>query len=222
MAYAATIARHYARQARQGLMDGAELRAAWESAKENRRARGPLKVAVQMLRRVGTDPRGPRIWATERGVVTDLADGRGVVDTVVEEAIRALWRRAAASRRDTQGAEGGVHAAASLQGVKKAKGIAGHIGCAGPAAEGLGRCILAGGTWPAARVHETDGHASQACPRCGAERETALHRWYECPAPELVHCRSQVGALPLIEEGRRAGFAPACLWECGLVPPPSG
>ena len=78
------------------------------------------------------------------------------------------------------------------------------------------RCILAGGTWPRARLHAAGLAESAACPRCGGESETALHRWWECPAWDEE--RRRAGVLDLARMAGEAGYSPRCLWQNGEAP----
>ena len=54
------------------------------------------------------------------------------------------------------------------------------------------------------------------CLRCGEEDETALHRWWKCPA--LAVARRQAQVDDLAREGLARDFQPRCLWQNGIVP----
>ena len=75
------------------------------------------------------------------------------------------------------------------------------------------RCILAGGTWPRARLAAAGLVEHATCLRCGEEDETALHRWWKCPA--LAVARRQAQVDDLAREGLARDFQPRCLWQMG-------
>ena len=50
----------------------------------------------------------------------------------------------------------------------------------------------------------------------GIEPETALHRWWRCPALDLARHQAQVGDLAL--RGAKCGYQPRCLWQNGILP----
>ncbi len=89
-------------------------------------------------------------------------------------------------------------------------------GAQGARANGALRCVLAGGTWPMRRLHSAGYHPDPTCPRCGEGPETALHRWWQCPALEGL--RHRLGVQALAAQARACNFEPRSLWECGLPP----
>ena len=50
----------------------------------------------------------------------------------------------------------------------------------------------------------------------GEEPETALHRWWRCPAFGAARRQAQVGDLASI--GAARDFQPRCFWQNGVVP----
>ena len=59
--------------------------------------------------------------------------------------------------------------------------------------------------------------STDQCPRCGECKETAMHRWWECPV--LDDIRRETGVQETVKEWERSkGGLAGCLKECGLVP----
>ena len=85
-------------------------------------------------------------------------------------------------------------------GAIKARGRERHSGAIG--------CILAGGTWPQARLAAAGLVEDASCARCGEEAETVLHRWWRRPALGAVRRQAQVRELANIGAGR--DYQPRC------------
>ena len=115
--------------------------------------------------------RGPLDWSDEEGLEVKLGD-QVALRAAVRRSFRAReWEAVAGRRADYRGAAGGVD-------EELIGGLCRKLAKRGNARQaGALRCILAGGTWPRARLAAAGLVESAVCPRCGEEDETALHRW---------------------------------------------
>ena len=143
-------------------------------------------------------------WTDEAGVVVGLEDPAALKAAVRRRFRAREWAAVAAKRADVRGAEGGVDEELT-GGLRRRLAKRGSERKAGAL-----RCILAGGTWPRARLVVTGLVGSARCPRCGEEDETALRRWWKCPALGPARHQAQVEDLaPGAARGFQRRVAPA-------------
>ena len=137
------------------------LGAAWAAGRDRLRARwrGPLTATLAALRRLGWAASGPLEWFSAEGRAVPVDDQAALRATVHEDFRRREWAAVAARRADFRGAEHGIDEALTGEQCRRLqrKGRERHAGRL--------RCVLAGGTWPQARLAAAGMAESAECPR---------------------------------------------------------
>ena len=162
------------------------------------------------MRRLGWSAHGAFDWSDALGDPIPMQDFGRIRDLIHRDFRKKEWKAIAARREDFDGCAHGVDEETTGLEVRSLL----RRGCDKLAAGLL--CVLAGGTWPQARRFRAGFVTDPVCPRCGAQEETVVHRWWLCPA--LDASRRKYGVADLAHQGERCGFQPACFWNLGVVP----
>ena len=218
-----------------GPADRLETSWAAERGRTRARRRGPMTATLAALRRLGREAHGPLDWVTADGQAAPVDDPVALRAAVHADFRRREWTVAAARRADLRGADRGVDEALTGEPCRRLlrRGRARQVGRL--------RCVMAGGTWPQARLAAAGMAETAECPRCGIEPETVLHRWWRCPALDMARHQAEVGELALksrcgavmrwpgarfqvwVGESWRPGrMAPRCIPEFGSSTRPGG
>ena len=188
------------------------VEAAWNKAvaRPGAQIHGPISATLAAINRLGWSNSGPSSWRDSTGREVSLLDLHELRDKVHVDFRRGAWAAAARRRGDFEGAEGGVDEEATRQMLRKwvKRGLHQNVGAL--------RCVLAGGTWTQDRKHRAGFAETPLCPHCCNAPETALHRWWECPAWEAL--REERGISELARRATSEGYKPVCFWQNGILP----
>ena len=200
-----------------------KFRVAWTEAKAKitgagaikwRCVNGPLGALIAQLTEYGWNLRGIDDWVAPDGESNFTLDPRSPIENFVkwvcERTREVLWERAAEHYCGRGLEEGGPDPCSFnlLRSLRKAQR---H-----PEAGAL-ECILTGGFWFPARVHEAYPAVTSACPWCGHHRAYPLHMWWTCPHHKESKAPAIVNTQWMVEQAIAPGAMP-CLWSRGLLP----
>ena len=176
--------------------------------------RGFMSTVISILIKARWNPRSYNCWKDPSGAVwvsTSSDFSPDIIETAVTRSLPDIDLVRAAQHHNGGGLEGGLDYHNTLAVMRSLSSRQYQYKCTLEA-------IMTATIWTAQRVHDINTQVSPICPRCGAESETDLHRYWQCKANNNIEDEAVQDTQHLQQTACEKAAAEPCLWLRGILP----